>query len=62
LSDASVDKSAAAISTHETFLCGKDFRSFHLERARSFKRRLTSQRNLRAGAKLSQFSVNGVLR
>jgi integrase len=62
LSDASVDKSAAAISTYETFLEGKDFRNFHSERARSFKRRLSSQHNLRTGAKLSQSSVNGVLR
>lgn len=62
LSDASVDKSAAAISTYETFLDGKDFRSFHSERARSFKRRLSSQQNQRTGAKLPSTSVNGVLR
>ncbi|KMK68598.1 site-specific integrase [Puniceibacterium sp. IMCC21224] len=62
LSDASVDKSAAAISTYESFLDGKDFRSFHSERARSFKRRLSSQQNQRTGAKLSSTSVNGVLR
>jgi hypothetical protein len=47
LSDASVDKSAAAISTYETFLNGKDFRNFHSERARSFKRHLSSQQNQR---------------
>jgi len=62
LSDASVDKSAAAISTYEAFLDGKDFRSFHSERARSFKRRLASQQNIRTGAKLSQTSINGILR
>ncbi len=59
---ASVDKSAAAISTYEAFLDGKDFRSFHSERARSFKRRLSSQQNQRTGARLSQTSINGVLR
>jgi site-specific recombinase XerD len=62
LSDASVDKSAAAISTYEIFLDGKDFRSFHSERARSFKRRLSSQQNQHSGAKLSQSSINGTLR
>ena len=62
LADASIDKSASAISTYEAFLAGKDFRSFHSERARSFKRRLSSQQNLRTGAKLSQSSINSVLR
>jgi len=62
LSDASVDKSAAAISGYETFLSGKDFRSFHSERARSYKRHLSSQINQRNGSKLSASSINGTLR
>lgn len=62
LTDASVDKSAAAISTYESFLDGKDFRSFHSERARSFKRSLASKQNPNTGAKLSQTSINGFLR
>jgi integrase len=62
LSDASVDKSAAAISTYEAFLNGKDFRSFHSERARSFKRNLSSQQNQLNGSKLSASSINGSLR
>lgn len=62
LSEASVDKAAAAISTYETFLAGMDFRAFHSERARAFKRRLASQQNEQTGAKLSQASINGVLR
>jgi integrase len=62
LSDASVDKSAAALSVYETFLNGKDFRSFHSERARSFKRHLASQQNQRNGSKLSPGSINGTLR
>ncbi len=62
LADSSVDKSAAAISACEAFLDGKDFRSFHSERARSFKRRLSSQQNMRTGGKLSQTSINGILR
>ncbi len=62
LSDASVDKSAAAISVYEAFLNGKDFRSFHSERARSFKRHLASQQNQRNGKNLSASSINGTLR
>jgi integrase len=58
---ATVDKVAAAISTYEAFLAGKDFRAFHSERARSFKRRLASQQNIRTGAKISQGSINGTL-
>jgi integrase len=61
LSEASIDKAAAAISTYEAFLAGKDFRVFHSERARCFKRRLASQKNLRTGAKISQASINGTL-
>jgi integrase len=62
LSVASIDKAASAISTYQAFLGSKDFRAFHAERARSFKRRLSSQQNQRTGAKLSQPSINGVLR
>jgi site-specific recombinase XerD len=62
LSEASIDKAAAAISTYERYLDGRDFRAFHSERARSFKRRLSSQQNARSGTKLSQSSINGVLR
>ncbi|MEP4197264.1 MAG: site-specific integrase [Aliishimia sp.] len=62
LTDATVDKSAAAISLYETFLNGKDFRSFHSERARSFKRHLVSKQNQRDGSKLSATSINGMLR
>lgn len=62
LSDASVDKSAAAVSLYEIFLNGKDFRSFHSERARSFKRCLSSKQNQRNGRKLSASSINGTLR
>ena len=62
LSEASIDKAAAAIATYESFLSGKDFRAFHSERARAFKRRLASQQNQRTGARLSQASINGTLR
>ena len=62
LAETSIDKAAAAISTYERYLDGRDFRAFHSERARSFKRRLSSQKNERTGAKLSHGSINGVLR
>jgi hypothetical protein len=62
LSDASVDKSAAAVSVYETFLNGKDFRNFHSERARSFKRHLSSQQNQRNGAEAALDSFTRQMR
>lgn len=62
LSEASIDKAAAAISVYEKFLGKKDFRTFHSEQARAFKRFLSSRRNERTGANLSQSSINGILR
>ncbi len=61
-SEASIDKAAAAISTYERFLDGKDFRAFHPERARSFKRHLASQKNERSGAPLSAATIASALR
>lgn len=62
LSEASIDKAAAAISTYDTWLAGKDFRSFHSERARAFKRHLSKHCNERTGAPLSVATVNSTLR
>lgn len=61
-SEASIDKAAAAISTYERFLEGKDFRAFHPERARAFKRCMASQKNERSGAPLSTATIGGTLR
>jgi integrase len=61
-SDASVDKAAASISTYERFLAGKDFRAFHAERARAFKRFLSQPKHDRNGKALSSGTVNGILR
>lgn len=61
-SEASIDKAAAAISTYERFLDGKDFRAFHPERARAFKRCVASQKNERSGATLSAATIGGTLR
>lgn len=61
-SEATVNKSAAAISLYDDWLAGKDFRAFHSERARAFKRQLGSLKNQRTGAPLSASTINGTLR
>lgn len=62
LSEKSIDKAASSISTFEEYIKPKDFRDFHAELVRGFKRRLSAQKNTRTGAKISQASINGVLR
>jgi integrase len=62
LSEASIDKAAAVISGYDDWLAGKDFRAFHSERARSFKRHLGGLRNARTGSPLSAATVNSTLR
>jgi len=61
-SEASIDKAAAAISVYERFLGGKDFRAFHPERARAFKRHLAAQKNARTSAPLSASTIGSTLR
>ena len=61
-SEASIDKAAAAISVYEGFLGGKDFRAFHSERARSFKRFLAARKNAKTGAPLSASTIGSTLR
>ncbi|KRS13533.1 integrase [Roseovarius atlanticus] len=62
VSEATIDKTAAAISLYDGWLAGKDFRAFHSERARAFKRYLAGLRNERTGAPLSAATINGTLR
>ena len=62
LSEASIDKAATAITTYDDWLAGKDFRAFHSERARAFKRHLGGLRNARNGTPLSASTINGTLR
>ena len=50
IAEASLDKTAAAIAIYDSWLGGKDFRAFHAERARSFKRHLSGLRNKQTGA------------
>lgn len=61
ISEASIDKAAAAIALYDGWLGGKDFRAFHSERARAFKRYLSGLRNERTGAPLSYATTNGTL-
>ncbi|WP_171172177.1 site-specific integrase [Ruegeria sp. HKCCA0370] len=62
LSQSSIDKAAASIAIYDKWLKGKDYRAFHSERARAFKRHLQGLRNERTGAPLSAATINGVLR
>lgn len=62
IAEASLDKSAAAITLYDNWLGGKDFRAFHSERARSFKRYLGGLKNEKTGTPLSASTVNGTLR
>jgi integrase len=62
LSEASIDKAAASISSYEQFLDGKGFRGFHAERARAFKRHLSKAKTHGPGKPLSPGTINGILR
>lgn len=62
LSDASVDKAAAAVDLYETETGGRDFRSFSPERTRRFKERLSRRRNQRTRRELSPGTIDSVLR
>jgi len=62
LSAASVDKASASISAYEAFLGNKDFRAFHAERARAFKRHLGHLNRREGGKPLSASTINGILR
>jgi hypothetical protein len=62
ISGTSLDKTAAAITLYDLWLGGKDFRAFHAERARSFKRHLAGLRHERTGAPLSAATTNSTLR
>lgn len=62
LSVASIDRAAASIDRYEIFTQGADFASFHVEKARTFKRQLESLKNPKTGKPLSASTVDGVLR
>lgn len=62
LSDVSVERTAASIDRWEDATRGADFRSFHAEKARAFKRALTAEKNPATGRPLSAGTVDGTLR
>ena len=53
-SEQTIDAAAKAIARFEAYTRYKDFKAFHIEQARGFKRHLVDQRAHRSGAPLSE--------
>lgn len=62
LCDASIDKAAASIDRYAVHVKGSDYRGFHSEKARGFKRHLASARNEKTHTALSPGTIHGTLR
>jgi len=60
-SEQSIDAVAKAISRFETYTRYKDFKAFHIEQAKSFKRDLADQRGHRSGEPLSKATLYATL-
>src|SRR6476646_6042249 len=60
-SEHTIDAVAKAIARFETFTRYKDFKSFHIEQARAFKRDLAEQRGDRSGEPLSKATLYATL-
>jgi integrase len=61
LSEHSVDQAAAAIAAFEGATAYRDFRKFHIEQARRFKRTLSDQVNDKTGKPLAKATVHARL-
>lgn len=61
LSEHSVDQAAAAIAAFETATNYRDFRKFHIEQARRFKRVLDEQVNRKTGKPLAKATIHARL-
>jgi len=61
-SEASVDAVAMALSRFENYTGFKDFKQFHHEQARGFKKYLAKQINKQTGKTLSKSTLNSTLR
>ena len=61
-SEASVDSVAMALNRFEQYTKLKDFKSFHHEQARGFKKHLIRQTNQQTGKPLSKATINSTLR
>lgn len=57
----SIDQVAKAIARFEEATGYKDFKQFHREQAKAFKRRLDSERNVRTGKPLARATVHSTL-
>ena len=60
-SEQSIDAAAKAISRFETYTRQKDFKAFHIEQAKAFKRDLADQRGYRSGEPLSKATLYATL-
>src|SRR5215813_9279590 len=56
-SEQTIDAAAKAISRFETYTRYKDFKAFHIEQAKAFKRDLADQRGHRSGEPLSKATL-----
>ena len=61
LSEHSVDQAAAAIAAFEAATAYRDFRKFHIEQARRFKRALDEQVNPKTGKPLAKATTHARL-
>jgi integrase/recombinase XerD len=61
LSDATIDPVAQAIARFEAYTGNRDFRRFHIEQAKAFKRSLAQQLNQRTGEPLSKSTLHTTL-
>lgn len=59
--DASIDAVAKALARFEAMTGGKDFKRFHRELAKAFKRKLDSETNARTGKPLARATVHSTL-
>src|SRR5216683_640475 len=60
-SESSLDGVAKALHRFESYTHFRDFRSFHIEQAAAFKRRLAEQVNDRTGERLSKATLYSTL-
>jgi site-specific recombinase XerD len=60
-SEQTIDAVARAISRFEAYTRYKDFKTFHIEQAKAFKRNLTEQRGSRNGEPLSKATLYATL-
>ena len=60
-SEQSIDAVAKAITRFEAYTRYKDFKAFHIEQAKAFKRDLAEQRGCRSGEPLSKATLYATL-